>query len=95
MRQALTEELEKLSLMRALIKSKPRKRRKTLVSPRNLFDKDNGGEKVPQVEAHFNVDEKLWKRFERALRKSGFTTKSEFFRSKIRELVAETEGRRS
>jgi len=53
------------------------------------------GEKVPQVEVHFNVDEKLSKRFERALRKSGFSTKSEFFRSKIRELVAETERGRS
>jgi hypothetical protein len=56
-------------------------------SPRRM-----GGGKLPQVEVHFNVDQKLFKRFERALLKSGFSTKSEFFRSKMRELVAKTEG---
>jgi metal-responsive CopG/Arc/MetJ family transcriptional regulator len=38
-------------------------------------------------EIHFNVDEELLRRFKTALQKSGFSTQSEFFRSKMRELA--------
>jgi metal-responsive CopG/Arc/MetJ family transcriptional regulator len=45
-------------------------------------------------EIHFNADEELVKRFKRALRKSGFSTQSEYFRSKMRELADTVDAKR-